>query len=91
MLKKILTISLILLSPVLSHADELTHQLGNSGYAVRWAMHLGANKKSPTHYRTAVKLQKQAREKFRHENDAEAKRLSEEAYKEAMLAVEESK
>lgn len=81
--------SLLFFSP-LAAADEVTHQLGNSGYAIRWAMDEGAAKKSPEHYWRAVELQGQAKAKLAAENEKEALRLSREAEKEAKLALKES-
>ncbi len=67
-------------------ADETTHQLGNSGYAIRWAMQEGGAKKNPDHYARALKLQREAKAKLAHENEEEAIRLSREAEKEARLS-----
>lgn len=85
---KYLLLGLSLLSSV-AWADEITHQLGNSGYAVRWAMQAGATKKSPEHYARALKLQREAKIKFARENEQEAIRLSQEAEKEARLALKD--
>lgn len=71
-------------------ADEYTHQLGNSGYALRWAMDAGANVKSHERYRKAVELQRQARIKFKQRYLKESMDLSREAEKEALLARQES-
>lgn len=86
-MKYLLLITTFLCSTV--WADEITHQLGNSGYAVRWAMQEGAAKKSPEHYAQALKLQQEAKAKFAHENEKEAMRLSQEAEKEARLAIQD--
>lgn len=72
-------------------ADEITHRLGNSGYAVRDAMHAGAAKKSPRHYRKAVDLQRMARIKFSQRYLNEAIELSRQAEVEARLALKESR
>lgn len=83
----------ILFSALISQvgfSDEWTHQLGNSGYAIREAMNRGASKKSPLHYWKAVKLQEQAKNKLRHENLDEAIRLSRLAFREAKLAYHEA-
>jgi hypothetical protein len=75
----------------LAQADEWTHQLGNSGYAIREAMHEGAAKKSPNAYFRAVKLQTQAYRAF-HARDLEGSReLSKQAYDLAKRAYEDSK
>lgn len=80
-----------LLFPFISVADEVTHQLGNSGYAVRWAMQEGANEKSHEHYRKAVELQAKARLKFQQRYISEAMDLSRQAEEEAKIAIKESK
>lgn len=54
----------LLFSP-LAIADEWTHQLGNSGYAIREAMQKGAPTKCPERYRQALVLQNQAKEAFK--------------------------
>lgn len=77
----------LFLNPV--KADEMTHQLGNSGYALRWAMQEGASQKSPEHYWKAVALQRRARVKFSDHALREALTLSQEAEKEAHLALKD--
>ncbi len=64
-------LAISLLSPVL-RADEWTHQLGNSGYAVREAMHAGANKSHNEQYQEAVQWQKKARNLFSQFNRDES-------------------
>lgn len=74
----------------MSFADEYTHQLGNSGYAVREAMQQKANTKSPELYWKAVKLQREARLAFQSENLEKAMELSREAEKLAKQALKEA-
>lgn len=89
-----LIVSLILLGlfhSVPAFADEITHQLGNSGYAIREAMQNGANRKSPEHYWTALRLQNQAKRAFRAGAYQRAVELSKQAETEAKLAIEASR
>lgn len=86
----LLILPLILFSSFLQ-ADEVTHQLGNSGYAVREAMQAGAAKKSPEHYWEAVRLQRQARILFSKRYIKKAVALSIQAEEEAKKALEESR
>ena len=79
----------IISSPVL--ANEHTHQLGNSGYAIREAMHEGAATKSPDKYWEALRLQNEAKEKFKQRYFNEAMELSKQAYSLAKEALQESK
>lgn len=85
-----LIFAFLLLLPQISTADDVTHQLGNSAYLVRWAMQEGADEKSNDHYRKAVELQRKAELKFKHRFVTEALELSREAEKEAKIALKES-
>ena len=81
---------LFLLTP-LAHASEVTHLIGTTGYMIREAMHAGANKKDPTNYYKAVKLQSLAKAAFRgtgktKRNLNQAVALTREAYLAAKLA-----
>lgn len=71
-------------------ADELTHQLGNSGYAIREAMQAKAYDKSPGHYWKSVYLQRQARIMLQKRKLELAMQLSVEAQREAKMALEQS-
>ena len=71
-------------------ADEVTHQLGNSGYAIREAMQAGAPRKSPASYFKALNLQNQAKKAFSNENLEMAIQVSKEAEAEAKLALKKS-
>ncbi len=75
--------------PVL--ADEWTHQLGNSGYAIREAMHEGAAKKSPNAYFRAVKLQRRAYQAFHDRALEKSRDLSQQAYDLAKKAYADSR
>lgn len=70
-------------------ADEVTHQLGNAAYAIRWARLEGANTKSPEHYRKAVALYRQAQIDFSNRALKKAVTLSQEASMEARFALKE--
>lgn len=89
MKKLILLLVFFVSSPVL--ANEHTHQLGNSGYAIREAMHEGAATKSPAKYFEALRLQNEAKEKFKSRYFKEAMELSKQAYTLAKEAYQESK
>ena len=71
-------------------ADEVTHQLGNSGYAIREAMQAGAPRKSPASYFKALNLQRQAKKAFNDENLEMALKVSKEAETEAKQALAQS-
>ncbi len=89
MKKLFIFLAFIISSPVL--ANEHTHQLGNSGYAIREAMHEGAATKSPVKYWEALRLQNEAKEKFKQRYFNEAMELSKQAYTLAKEAYQESK
>lgn len=76
-----LFISLILLLGVtkLVFADEYTHQLGNSGYAIRFARIEHADVEAPKEYRQAVKLQRKAQVLFAEQQLTEAVEISKKA------------
>ncbi|EKD41916.1 MAG: hypothetical protein ACD_73C00442G0004 [uncultured bacterium] len=60
-------------------ADEYTHQLGNSGYAIRFARIEHADRESPKEYRQAVKLQRKAQNLFAQQKMTEAMEISKKA------------
>ncbi len=79
----------IFLATPFAKADEVTHQLGNAAYAIRWARLEGANAKSPEHYRKAVELYRQAQIDFENRELKKAVLLSQESRTEARLALKE--
>lgn len=97
MRKRILLMVALVLVGAPVFASETTHLLGTSGYMIREAMNVGANKKDPANYRQAVALQKQARQAFRGtrkkggRNLDEAADLARQAYDLAKTARDNSK
>lgn len=74
-----------------ARADEFTHQLGNSLYAIRAARLECAFKRSPDYYFRAVRAQMKAQKKFANRALVEATHLSLTAEREAKLALKEAK
>lgn len=97
MTKRFLIFSILFLAAAPVFSSETTHLLGTSGYMIREAMQVGANKKDPDNYRRAVALQKQARQAFRGtrkkggRNLKQAQEFASQAYDSAKLARDNSK
>ncbi len=53
---------LFLCVSTVSHASDITHLLGTTGYMIREAMQAGAAKKAPEDYQKALTLQRQAKD-----------------------------
>lgn len=86
----IFLIVVLTIIPMFVFADDITHQIGNSGYAIRRAMQMGAEQKSPEHYKKAVQLQEEAKGFFYLRKKSSALERSLEAEKEANLAFQEA-
>lgn len=71
-------------------ADEVTHQLGNSGYAVREAMLDHADLLSPEYYYSAASWQQRARELFAQRKIKQALAASHTAEQMAKIAIKQS-